>query len=194
MFSQNDYELLYYIDEGNKHAEELLLKKYHLLVWKLVNQVMYGYVPLGVEKDDLYQEGTIALFDTFKTYDKDLGVPFFSFVKLCVERRVLSYLRKYRSLSNKQFYDSLSLDAFISEEISVYNSEILEDTRVISPFIKYDEKIGKLYLHSEKLNSFEKEVLILQLAGFSYQETSELLECTSKKVDNTLQKIKRLLT
>lgn len=194
MRSLNDYELIYLIVQGDKEAEQVMLEKYNLLVWKNVNTIFSGYVPTGVERDDLYQEGRISLFKSFTTFDPERNVPFFAFANLCIERSMIGYIRKFSSNANKQFYSSLSLDAFVSEEISLYNNEVLADPEIISSLVKFDEQFGNLYLYNADISKFEKDVLVLQVAGFSYMETALHMKCSVKKIDNTLQKVKRLLS
>ncbi len=193
MYDKNDFELLYLITQNNKDAEEVMLEKYNLLVWKNVNLVYNDYVPQGVEKEDLYQEGRIALYNSFKAFDPNRNVPFYAFANTCIRHGLIGYLRKFSSKANKMFYESLSLDAYVSEDVTIYNSEVLADDRTISALSKYDEKFGELYLYSSEINNFEKNLLVLQVAGYSYTETARRLSCSVKKVDNTLQKIKRLL-
>lgn len=194
MRSLNDYELIYLIVQGDKEAEQVMLEKYNLLVWKNVNSIFSGYVPTGVERDDLYQEGIISLFKSFTTFDPERNVPFFAFANLCIERSMIGYIRKFSSNANKQFYSSLPLDAFVSEEISLYNNEVLADPEIISSLVKFDEQFGNLYLYNADISKFEKDVLVLQVAGFSYMETALHMKCSVKKIDNTLQKVKRLLS
>lgn len=193
MYQKNDYELLYLICEDNETAQYSLIEKYNLLVWKSVNNVYNGYVPQGIERDDLYQEGSIALFGAFNSFDVDRCVPFFAFAKLCIERSMIGYMRKFSTLSSKQFYNSLSLDAFISDDVNLYFSDVLADNQEVSLLTKYDEQVGHLYLYSPIITDFEKNVLILQIAGFSYSESANHLKCSVKKIDNTIQKIKRIL-
>lgn len=171
----------------------MLIRKYNLLIWRSVNNLCLGYVPSGVERDDLFQEGCIALYGAFNTYDTNRNVPFYSFAKLCIERSIIGYIRKFSSLSSKQFYSSLSLDAFVSDDVTLYYSDVLSDEKVISSLTKYDEDVGDLYLYSPIINKFEKNVLVLQIAGYSYSESANQLKCSVKKIDNTIQKIKRLL-
>ena len=42
-------------------------------------------------------------------------------------------------------------------------------------------------------NDFDKEVLKMRLLGYNYQQMSEVLNCTKKKIDNSLQRIKQKL-
>ena len=42
-------------------------------------------------------------------------------------------------------------------------------------------------------NDFDKEVLKMRLLGYNYQQMSEALNCTKKKIDNSLQRIKQKL-
>lgn len=195
MLTINDHKLVYLLAKANNtQVIDLIIDKYELLVWRHVNTVLSGFVPLGVERDDLFQEGQIALYNAMYTYDNAKEVPFFFFARLCIERSLLGYLRKFQSLANKQFYNSVALDAFVSEEVSLYYSDVISDNSENSLLVKYDEDLGLLYKSSNKINEFEKNVLILQVAGYTYKETSAYLNCTVKKVDNTIQKIKRILT
>lgn len=193
IYDQNDYKLLYLIFLGDKEAETALIEKYKMLIWRHVNNIFSKYVPSGVERDDLFQEGAIAVYKSFDSFDVDRNVPFFAFANLCIERAMISYIRKYSSETSKQFYNSLPLDAFVSDEISLYNSDVLADPNIESAFKRYDEQFGELFLNDCTLSSFEKNVLVLQVVGFTYSETGITLKCSTKKVDNTMQKIKRLL-
>lgn len=193
MYDKNDYELLYLITQNNKDAEEIMLDKYNLLVWKNVNLVYNDYVPLGIEKDDLYQEGRIALYNSFKAYDPNRNVPFYSFANICIRHSMIGYLRRFSSKANQLFYESISLDAYVADDVTIYNGEVISDDSCISALNQYDEQFGEMYLYCTEINNFEKNLLVLQVAGYSYLETAKRLHCSVKKVDNTLQKIKRIL-
>ncbi len=70
---------------------------------------------------------------------------------------------------------------------------ISEDLQDLSAFKQYAEEINSLIIENKDLSQFEKQVLLLKIFGYSYSEMSKILDCSSKKVDNTLQKVKRLL-
>lgn len=194
MLKMNDYKLLYLMSNCcDDDAKEVLIEKYKLLLYKHINKIFTNYVPQGVERDDMFQEGQIALFNSLFNYDDNMSVPFFSFASLCIERSMIAYLRKFSSMASIQFYNSVSLDSFVSEDVSLYYSDVLADKSEPSALVLYSEAMGELYLYNTVINDFEKKVLVLQVSGFTYKESSLILKCSVKKIDNTIQKVKRLL-
>lgn len=194
MFELNDYELLYLISQNNREAEETMLRKYELLIWKHTNGFFLNYVPQGVEKDDLFQEGLVALLNSLQAYDSYVGAPYFSFGEVCLVRSMIAYIRKYSSKRAKRFYNSIPLDAVVADNVGLYYNDVIADTKEVSALVKYNEAFGQLFLTHTQMSEFEKRVLVLQVSGYSYRESAYILDCTAKKIDNTLQKIKRILS
>lgn len=192
---QNDYELLYLINNNCYNSVEEMLDKYNPLVWKSVLGHKAYEMPAGVEHNDLYQEGRIALLESFYSYKNLISVPFYSYAKVCIERKLWGYLRKFNSEASKLFYNSLSLDMTVTEDENVYLHEVIaEDQEALSAFVFYREELQALIKDPKDISEFELNVLILKLLGYSYNEIGELLNCSDKKVDNTLQKVKRILS
>ena len=192
--TQNDFELLYMINNNCQNSVELMLEKYNPLVWKNTFSFKKYSMPNGVEHQDLYQEGRIALLDSIYSYKSLMSVPFYSFTKVCIERKMWTYVRKFNSEASKLFYNSLSLDMAVTEDENVYLHEMVaEDPQDYSAFITYREQLKNLIDNDDLLEEFELSVLVLKLLGYSYTESAEILNCSSKKIDNTLQKVKRLL-
>lgn len=194
-YAQNDFELLYLINNNCLYSIEKMLDKYNPLVWKNT----FGYktysTPKGVEHQDLYQEGRIALHDSFYSFKHLVSVPFYSFTKVCIERKMWGYVRKFNSEASRLFYNSLSLDMTVTEDKNVYLHEMVaEDSEAVSAFKLYREELDGLINGDKILSDFELSVLVLKLLGYTYEEAGKCLECSAKKVDNTLQKVKRLLT
>lgn len=190
----NDFELLYLVNNNCFAAVKTMLEKYNPLVWKTVYSFINSHLPKGVEKNDLYQEGRIAFYESCFTYKTNLDVPYYSFTKLCIERRMMGYLRRFRSEASRLFYNSLSLDMSVTEDNNVYLHEMIsEDLQDLSAFKQYAEEINSLIIENKDLSQFEKQVLLLKIFGYSYSEMSKILDCSAKRVDNTLQKVKRLL-
>lgn len=192
--SLNDFELLYLVKNNCLDSIVVMLEKYNPLVWKNVFTIKNKYIPRGVEMEDLYQEGRIALYDSLYSYKTFINVPFYSFTKLCIERKMGGYLRKFNSETTKLFYSSLSLDMTVTEDKNVYLHEMVaDDILKVSAFMHYAEDLNRLALDQTTLSRFEKKVLILKIYGYTYSEMGQLMDCSAKKVDNTLQKVKRLL-
>ena len=192
---ENDFELLYLINNNCVRAVEKMLDKYRALVYKQTFKHRSYMTPRGVEHQDLYQEGHIALYDSFYSFKNLVSVPFYSFTKVCIERKMWGYIRKFSSEASKLFYNSLSLDMTVTEDKNVYLHEMIgEDESKVSAFILYRDDLESLLVKNKNLSEFELNVLVLKILGYTYQEVGDLLSCTAKKVDNTLQKTKKILS
>lgn len=193
-YTKNDFELLYYINNKCHYSVEKMLDKYNPLVWKNTFSFKMYSTPQGVEHQDLYQEGCIALHDSFYSFKSLISVPFFAFTNVCISRKMKGYVRRFNSEASRLFYNSLSLDMTVTEDHNVYLHEMVaEDSSAISAFKLYCDDLKDLIDDDNVLSKFEADVLVLKILGYSYEEVGKHLKCSAKKVDNTLQKIKRLL-
>ena len=85
-----------------------MLDKYNPLIWKNAFGYKHYSTPKGVEHHDLYQEGRVALYDSFFSFKNLIQVPFYSFTKVCIARKMGGYVRKFNSEASRLFYNSLS--------------------------------------------------------------------------------------
>lgn len=191
----NDYELLYLVHQKVEAAEEELIEKYKRLIWKLIQSCINRYHPRGVEKDDLYQESLIALMDASSAYREDYNAPFYSFVSLCIERHIKTYLRRYNSLSSRQFYHCLSLDTMVAEGENLYLHEVIADNGQGKSYLSLYESELEEFMSTDydMFSQLEKTIFYLKVQGYSYEEISVMTACKEKQVDNTIQKIKRFM-
>jgi len=154
------------------------------------------YFIAGADKFDLVQEGMIGLFQAIKEYDEKKSASFKTFALLCVKRRLKdavktsrrkkhSFLNEYVSLFSKA-YDDQDDTEFIE---TVSAPELSPEDKVIE-----EETINDLKETLEhKLAPVELKILKLYLDGHRYSDIAKNCGVNSKYVDNTLQKIKRLL-
>ena len=64
------------------------------LVGKVVRDI---YCPLHVEKEDLFQEGVLALYLAATKFDPGRGVAFSSFAYMCILNKLRNYIRSQKS-------------------------------------------------------------------------------------------------
>ena len=62
---ENDYELLYLIDNYSEEALNVMFDKYHNLIMSLIRK--YKFSDSTIE--DVYQEARLVLFKAIKTFD-----------------------------------------------------------------------------------------------------------------------------
>ena len=65
----NDSEVLYLIRENEEEAYNYVYKKYEPLINKFAINIMKKYKTLGIEYDDLFQEGMYGLSLAIKNFD-----------------------------------------------------------------------------------------------------------------------------
>ncbi|NLC97104.1 MAG: sigma-70 family RNA polymerase sigma factor [Erysipelotrichaceae bacterium] len=190
----NAYELIYMIHQKDEYASNELFNQYRLLINKLVSDTVYSYPSLSFYKEDIQQESYITLMETTQTYREDQNANFKTFLYVCVLRKIKSMIRHYLCQKNISNINTLSLDNYISEDSNIYAVELSENPDKLSePEFRfyYDEAVKKVNKRYEELNDNDKLILDLSLSKISYQNASKILNCSIKKYDNLVQKVKR---
>lgn len=177
----NDNELVSRAKAGDSVALSLLIEKYSDYVLKKASS--FNNL-CGIDTDDLYQEGMIGFVSSIYSFDESYGTKFSTYSSTVYSRKMLSALRKI----NNDI--SSSVDAYIS----VDDNDFLSQHPSPEEAVIYDEELSEVIEFSkENFSKTEKKVFKLLLLGISYSEISEILDCSIKSVDNTVQRIRRKL-
>jgi len=184
----NDNELLDLYSE-NEEAGEILYEKYKPLIMKIANQYYKPNISNGLELNDLISEGMVAFSQAIENYKDSKEASFYTFAKVCIERKIKSVIIGTSRQKHKFLNESVSMeeefDDFALKKVLGDNSQNPEKL-VIS-----DENIQELLkLLNEELSDFEKQVFELKKSGFEITEIANILDKDYKSVDNTLQRIK----
>lgn len=167
---------------GNDSAFTVLTDRYIGLIRSITSK----YRVSGLESDDLTQEGLLGFLCAVKTFRPEGGASFRTYASLCINRRIISLLKRSATAKSKALSDYVSIDDEAYEAVSVG----------VDP---QDEYIGKESLElirsaiTRLLSEKEQKVLGLYLAGESYADISEKLDMNRKSVDNAMQRIRRKL-
>ena len=127
------------------------------------------YKLAGLEPEDLVQEGLIGLLRAVKSYDSTRKASFATFASRCILFRMLGTIRLFLEQKHLPLNNYLPLDS----------AQALAELR--------RQKIKTL------LSGLEQETLTLYLNGLSYEEMAQQLGCSTKAVDNALQRVRRKL-
>ena len=189
----NDYEVLYLIGESNEEAYQYLFYKYNPFIKKNALLLYKKYKNIGIEYDDLVQEGMFGLSEALKKYDFRDGNMFFTFATVCIrremERIIIKSMRNKNSILNyaHSFDEEISDTGLLLKDMlfdSCDNTDnsffTLESTKHILD-LKYHLKDKYAPVYELKIN------------GFSNKEIVELLDLKYKQVDNYLRSIKTTL-
>ena len=185
----NDYELLSMVAD-NEDATEALFNKYKPLIIGLSKKLYNKSQNLGLDLNDLIQEGMIGFSTAINTYDDNKDVLFFTYAKTCIERRLISVVKsasryKHQLLNESYFvedlaYDNKSLENLLEDNNSNPENKLIDD-----------ENANELIKNIQKqLTSLERAVFELKISGFNYREIAEILDKDNKSIDNAISRIK----
>ena len=189
----NDYEVLYLINDNDETAYSLIFDKYKPVITSLANSYYKKFYNLGLEYDDLYQEGMLGLSYAVKCFDFKSKNTFYTFAILCIKRTmqkiIIKSIRNKNMLLNTSFSfeENLCDDCFSLSDVLFSENDLVGN---VLDSIYIQEKIlnCKYYLSNKQMPVYE-----LKLNGFSNIEIAALLDLTYKEVDNCLYSIKKIL-
>ena len=125
-------------------------------------------------RDDLIQEGALAVISALDSYNPDRG-SLGGYVRTCARNRMISYLRR-------NGHESPMENEALREHLSSKNSGKQNDSIYMR---------DALYSLLDTLSVFETSVLQAYLRSGSLSGAAEILGCGRKKVDNALQRIRQ---
>lgn len=177
-----DDELIEQIRFKNDLALDLLLKKYELFVQSWISLILKGHI--YNDREDLLQIGMLAVYESIDNYDPRLG-NFYNFAKSIA---VFEMRDAYLDEIEKPHYYSLN-DNMVAYLADNYNPFIYENQRM--------HRIEELMItlkNSRLICDEFKEIFILYVKGYSYLEISQILNISLKRVDNAIQRVRKVLT
>lgn len=187
-----DNELILLAKENNEYAKDLAVEKYKYIV-DIITKKYYNITNiLGVESNDLYQEAYIGLIDGINCFDDKKEASITTFISLCIERRIVNYIKKAGRMKNKILSDAWSLEHNY-QQFSQPLMYILGDNNENNPLdnsIKEEDYIELNKLIRQELSDSEYEVFSLMINGLNYKDIASLLDKSPKQIDNSMQRIK----
>lgn len=191
--NKTDDELVELAKAGDAAALEAVLLRYK----PLVHKKSQPYYLAGGDDDDVVQEGLIGLYKAVMEFDKTKFPLFKVFAGVCIERRIISAVKKAsrRKHSPLNTYISLSSGAFDDEGGAGIES-VLESRDENNPediMLERERVLALEGIISGALSDLEKSVLLGYLNGSSYKEIAQSLGRDVKAVDNAIQRIKKKL-
>ena len=183
-YQLNDYELIYMVKEESDEARELLVKKYDPMIKKIALHYSSKHNNGKIDVDDLFQEGRLALVLALNTFNTDKDILFYTYLTVCIKRRMINILK---SIFNNKNY------------LSNYNLSIEDSTlQISSDYVLHDvlvenELVDTIINFKNNLNYEDSWIFELKYNNFTYDEISVLLDLPKKNIDNRLFKIRNKL-
>ncbi len=180
------------VEQARRNDEDAfaqLLSRYLPLIQKKA----FRFAGLGVDRDDLYQEGTIGFLNAVRNFQQNGGASFKTYASLCVERKMLSVIK---GIGRKKQMPAQSMFSIDQSADGRYVESLLPPHMIIDPeerLIDREDYQSVLGMMDKVLSDLEHRVFQLYLGGRSYLEISATLGLSEKSVDNALQRIRRKL-
>jgi RNA polymerase sporulation-specific sigma factor len=171
---------------GDKEAMNLIMVKFEPMIKSIASK----YYGAWADFQDLVQIGFVGLIQGVFSFDENNNTKFSTFAYLNISSEIKSFLTYLNRLKNKVLSDATSIESMFEDysEDSDYYFEVPSETDLHQSVI-YDYIFEKSL---EKMKDIEKEIIKLWLDNSSYDEISEILDISKKKVDNTVQKFKKV--
>ena len=180
----DENHILQAAQQGDSEALERLLRDYG----RMVRAEAHMFTLRGAEIEDMIQEGMLALLSAIESFSPQKGVPFPAYARLCVERRLRSFLRSASARKHEPLTQAVSLDKPSFEDLKSYPyvSCISDPEAFIIGREEHKETLERLF---DLLSHFEAQVLQLYLYGLSYDEIARKMGKSRKSVCNAMQRV-----
>lgn len=192
---RDDYELIYLINQNDEQALAEMIVKYKKVLLMYANQYRY-VLKKEYDEDEMLQICYIALYTAIRTYNEQLGNKFTTYLRVIVTRELQIHVRSLHSVCRKANLEAISLHRSINDESERYYIDLVESRN--SDFDTKEYYYHKEFLMKikEVISEFKKEdqiIFDLWRIGLSYNEIALHLKCPVKKVDNSIQRMKKKL-
>ena len=141
------------------------------------------------EREDLYQEGLIALYRAVCNYDKSIA-RFSTFANVCIRNAMLTWIRDHVS---KKDEDGNRITEIPIDD--VFGADFPEDSETPEELYISKETLSTLKRKALMyLSDYEKCVFLMYLDNMTAQEIGESLGRSKKSVDNALARIRNKIS
>lgn len=174
-------EILEQINSGDKDAFVYLVDSYR----DKIITIAFSFGLCGSERDDLIQEGYIALYKAARTYDSSKAL-FNTYATLCIKRRMINWIEKNVNPS----LSSMSISDLDDNDLARMGmiQENFEDTLIAKN--EFHELLAKA---KSILSEKEFTVFSLYIKGYTNSEICEKIGITKKSCDNSLFRLRTKL-
>ena len=192
-----EIELVKRAQEGDRAAEEEILRKYKSLVRSKASR----FYIIGGDDDDVLQEGMIGLYNAIGKYDESNTASFGTFAGHCINNQIISAIRSANTRKNQILNEYISFEEpipasagrggeaealHIEDTLAADSSDSPEEMLIIKDIaeciISNDERI---------FSEYEMEALKGILQGKDRAQIAKALGKTEESVENSLQRVRR---
>ncbi len=180
---EENIELIRTIREGNEKAFEELLRRYRRMIYKIIYANNLNSGDFRLDEEDLFQEGSLALYESVFSYEEERNVRFSTFAFRVIRNRIKEVIREQYRKNSDELY---SLDREGNHGVHCVKEDPLS-------YHKEEVLRGELQKFVSGLGNEDRAILMMRKEEYSYKEISQRLGINAKRVDNRLRILKRRL-
>lgn len=184
MKSKTNEQLCVLAQQGDAQAQEKLIQKNLDYIRKIADElyrsVGLGNSGLGIDRNDLIQEGSIGLLRAVSLYDPEKQVKFLTYAGQAIRNAMLDLISaafatfEQRMQSNEDGFpmEQISLDEFLPGEDSMQRSELIADPYAAEPekTMVEEENRRELYEGLRRISAREQAYLLYR---FGFEDDME---------------------
>lgn len=163
-------------------AYSKILANYANMIQSIITGFDLTYGSYCVNRDDLFQEGNIGLYEACKSYREEFKTKFSTYAYTIIKRRIQRFyyanIKTYKeeicSIDNEELIDHCSY--MVYENNDIYRAEI--------------DKRDRLDKVLNTMSYEDREIVKMRINNYSYKEISSKLNINPKRIDNRLARIK----
>lgn len=169
--------LILAVKNGDKLAFEQLLGQYEPLIEAECVSVISKFPDFSGDAEEMRQEARLALYNAALTY-KEGKVTFGLYAKICINNRLISYLRKLRTAKKRQAQIDARTPSVVGRDGGMMSALRGDDVR----------DLDKLF--DELTSPYEKQAFLMYFDNMSYADIAAALGKSVKSVANAIARAK----
>lgn len=178
---------------GNQECFNDLANYYSRLINHNIDLFKKNYYFFGYEDQEIFNEALKLLDTCIHKFDDTLNIKFQTFYTSSLQYRLFNILRDSLSAKNKPLATAISFDAKIGESENTLYSIIPDGSLLVSEQFNNQELFKEIVdIYKIKLTIIEQKIWYYHLVGYTYEEIAHKFKINRKKVDNTIQKTRKL--
>ena len=172
------------VKKGDDEAFGQLLKNHHRMIYKIINGHNLDRGDYTIDRQELYQEASLALYDAVFSYEEGRNVKFSSYAYIVIRGRVINILRNYTNIYKEEMY-SLDNECFAQRYLMyVAKNDPVSYHREVEFWKDLEEFM-------QCLDPQDRQILMMRGDRLSYREIADHLKINTKHIDNRLMVLRK---
>ena len=153
-------------------ASEKLHNKDSFAAGRLPRILARKFANSHLDEEDLFQEGMIAYIRAEQTFDPARDIKFETYASRVIKNRFIDIIRRQPD-----------------------NDAVFDDDKTTSDF-SLDDEVNLLEIKkivANHVDEIERAIFNSYIEGFSYEEMGKIFDMPRKRIDNVVQKVKKII-